>query len=552
MNSLALSVAVALPIVLAAAVAWPPARRGAAALAPWAALPALGCALWPPPSTIDAPSWLIGLRFGLDDTSRTFLLFTALLWFVAGWAARAYHADDARRHAMWSFWLAALAGNVWLIVALDAAGFYAGFALMTFAGYGLVVHTGSEEAQRAGRVYLVLAVLGEAAFLAGVLLRVSTLGNASLPLALPVGTNDVWAVALLFAGFGVKAGAVGLHVWLPLAHPVAPTPASSVLSGAMIKAGVLGWLRFLPLGGEAWPVFGAFVIVLGSIGAFGAVAVGLTQRAPKTLLAYSSVSQMGFIVIGVGAALLAPAAWPLLATAIALYALHHGLAKGALFLGVAAIPAQGRARGLAFAALALPALALAGAPWTSGALAKHALKAALEALPPPWSPVLAVLMPAAAVGTTLLMARFLLALAGGTDPPKRGMVWPWLTAVALSVGVAWAVAPSAEPGGFLAAALPAAIGIATAVVAARVRPFTPRAAPRIAAGDMLAWLGPAARAAWYLLLAVAALPDRAHWRTPRPRAARRIVLAEDALRRFAVAGLALLVTLAAALLAQWC
>ena len=86
-------------------------------------------------------------------------------------------------------------------------------------------------------------------------------------------------VALLLAlGFGIKAGAVVLHVWLPLAHTVAPTPASAVLSGSMIKAGLLGWIRFLPSGGGGDPAWGAVFIAGGITAAFYGVAVGLGQR----------------------------------------------------------------------------------------------------------------------------------------------------------------------------------------------------------------------------------------------------------------------------------
>jgi formate hydrogenlyase subunit 3/multisubunit Na+/H+ antiporter MnhD subunit len=549
MNALPV-IAVVVPLALALAVVWPAARRAAAVLAPWAPAPALACALWPTSIVLEAPQWLLGLRFGLDETGRTFLLFTALLWLVAGWAARAYHADDARRHAMWAFWLAALAGNVWLIVALDAAGFYTGFALMTFAGYGLVVHTGSDEAKHAGRVYVVLAVLGEAALLAGLLLRVGAVGNATLPLPALAGAYDTWAVALLFAGFGVKAGAAGLHMWLPLAHPVAPTPASSVLSGAMIKAGVLGWMRFLPLGVDAWPALGSTAITLGLAAMFGAVAVGLMQRAPKTLLAYSSVSQMGFLTAGIGAALLAPQAWPALAAAVTLYALHHGLAKGALFLGVAAIPAAGRARACALIALALPALALAGAPFTSGALAKAELKAALAALPPPWPEALDWLLPAAAAGTTLLLARFLVAQAALRPAAKRGMALPWLAAVACAAFVAWTVAPAArfDAGALWAAAAPLLAGGAIAGAVARFKPFAPDARPALPAGDLLHWLTPLSAIAWQALLRAAGFADTlgAAHRVPSA-GALPLALArgERELRRFAVAGAVLLLLLAA-------
>lgn len=552
MTALAVAIGVAIPLVLAIAVAWPATRRAAAPLAPWAAAPALACALWPTPTVLEAPHWLLGLRFGLDETGRSFLLLAALLWLLAGWAARAYHAHDERRTTLWVFWLATLTGNLWLIVARDAAGFYAGFALMTFAGYGLVIHVRSPEAWRAGRVYLVMALLGEAALLAGLLLRVAPLGSIDLPLPAQGGAYDTLAAVLLFAGFGVKAGVFGLHMWLPLAHPVAPTPASAVLSGAMIKAGVLGWLRFLPLGAEPWPGLGATAMALGLAAAFAAVAVGLTQRAPKTMLAYSSVSQMGFIVVGVGAALLHPPAWPALAVAVTIYALHHGLAKGALFLGVAALPDDGAARRWALAAQALPALALAGAPWTSGAVAKDALKAALAVLPEPWPAWLAWLLPAAAIGTTLLMARLLLVMAADRGHATRALAPPWLAAVAASVGVGWLVTPPAPPASALAAVAPVAIGIALAWAVARRRPLATRGAPCIAPGDLLTWLEPATRAAWRGLLRLAAAYDRVrNQSTARRGRPWRITGGEPALRRLPVVGaMLLLLLLTAALLAQ--
>ena len=97
-------------------------------------------------------------------------------------------------------------------------------------------------------------------------------------------------------------GLVPLHVWLPLAHPAAPMPASAVLSGAIIKAGVIGLIRFLPLDGSLAD-WSAGLTSLGLVTAFYAVAVGITQANPKTVLAYSSVSQMGFVAAVLGAGL---------------------------------------------------------------------------------------------------------------------------------------------------------------------------------------------------------------------------------------------------------
>jgi formate hydrogenlyase subunit 3/multisubunit Na+/H+ antiporter MnhD subunit len=190
---------------------------------------------------------------------------------------------------------------------------------------------------QAARTYIVLVIAGELLLFTGIMAtaaiagRVDLLGAPAAVAAAPVGPL---VMGLLLAGFGIKAGALPLHVWLPLAHPAAPTPASAVLSGALIKAGLVGWLRFLPVGEVALPALGAWCVGAGLLAAFAGVAAGLTQTNAKSALAYSSISQMGFLTVGLGAGLLAPEAWPMLLPAVLLYAAHHGLAKGALFLGV--------------------------------------------------------------------------------------------------------------------------------------------------------------------------------------------------------------------------
>jgi formate hydrogenlyase subunit 3/multisubunit Na+/H+ antiporter MnhD subunit len=442
---------VALPALLALPIALGGRGRGvASALAPWSPIPALLLALVPGGIDTGALPWPIeGSLLGLDLTGQLFLLFTALLWTVAGVFARRYLADDPARPRFLLFHLLTLTGNLGLVVAQDAVTFYLFFALMTFAGYGLVVHAKTGEAFRAGRIYLALAVLGEALLLTGLLSAVH--GAESLALehvaaAIAGSPQRNLILALLLAGFGIKAGAIPLHVWLPLAHPVAPTPASAVLSGSMIKAGLLGWLRFLPLGLVALPGWGALLVVMGLAAAFFGVAVGVTQRDPKTTLAYSSISQMGIINVGVGLGLMAPEHWPLALGACLVYALHHGLAKGALFLGegVARSGGGAGARRLVFLGLALTALAVAGAPLTSGAVAKEYLKDAAGLSPGAWPGALDWLLPLTAIGTTLLMARFLVLVAPAavaTDPRHPGMLPPglWVPWVALLLVIAGVV-----------------------------------------------------------------------------------------------------------------
>lgn len=430
--------ALAAPLLLALLVIWPVSRRHAERLAPLSPLPALLLALAACDGLVsDLPWLLLGSRLMLDETGRLFLGFTAVVWLLAGWYARSYLADDPRRHVFWGFYLATAAGNLGVCIAGDAASFYLLFALMTFAAYGLVIHSGSAEARRAGRVYLIMAVLGEAALVAGMLLAVHAASSHYLS-DLAAIAPPAAAIPLLLLGFGIKVGMPMLHMWLPLAHPVAPVPASAVLSGVMLKAGLLGWLRFLPLGATALPEAGAVLMTLGLLALFFGVVAGLAQREIKVLLAYSSVSQMGFMTLGVGAGLAAPALWPLILHAVCFYALHHALAKSALFLGAGVVHARGGGFRV-LARLALPALALAGAPFSSGWLAKLALKAALAELPAPWHGLIAWMLPLAAAGTALLMGRLLWLAAripgkgGGADFTLIWSIWllvgavlPWL------------------------------------------------------------------------------------------------------------------------------
>lgn len=399
-------------------------------LAGLAALPALLTALFVPLETqLEIPALLFGSIFALDRAGQVFLFFTALLWLLAGLFAQAYLQKDARQPHFFAFFLLAMAGNFGLIVAADMFNFYLWFALMSFASYGLIVHSGQAEAQRAGRLYMVLVIVGEVAlFSALVLINAAT--ETSRLAELSGRGIDALSAALITASFGIKAGAVLLHLWLPLAHPAAPIPASAVLSGAMIKAGVLGWLRFLqPAEGAAW---GELFLIAGLVTAFYGAMMGISQTNAKTVLAYSSISQMGFIMVGVGVWLIGGELREAALVAVGLYALHHALAKGALFLGVA----FGGASRLVPIVLLLPALALAGLPLTSGAVAKAALKSLTDKLSGGWAEVLSLGLSLAAIGTTLLMARFLWLIARTPEPHKALPRLMWLTWAALLLCVA--------------------------------------------------------------------------------------------------------------------
>jgi len=376
-------------------------------LLPLAAVPALFAALLLPDGTaLGAPLLPNGLTFGMDGIARAFLLPAALIWALAGWMAVQLRPKQAASPTFGALWLLALAGNLALILAQDLLALYAGIALMTFAALGLVVFERTPQALGAGRLYLAMMLLAEVAlFVAVAALVAAAEGDVGFD-AVTAGVSGP-ILALLALAFGLKLGALGLHSWLPRAHPVAPVSASAVLSGVMIKAGILGWLRLVEPAGDAFaPVLTPLLVGLGLAGALYAVLRGLPARDPKVLLAWSSVSQMGLVTVLAGLALQSGAAGGAAVAAIAVFVMHHGLAKAAMFLGVGLLGVfRGRRRRWVWIGLWLPALALAAAPGTSGALAKAALDLAVGAAGVR-SGVTALLY-LTGVASALLMLRFL-------------------------------------------------------------------------------------------------------------------------------------------------
>jgi formate hydrogenlyase subunit 3/multisubunit Na+/H+ antiporter MnhD subunit len=461
-------------------------------------LAALLFALLAPDMTISVSWFLFGAFIKLDDLSRALLAMTSLLWLSAG--IYCYHgmASTLAKHRFIIFWLLTLVGNLGLILAQDIASFYTFFAIMTYAGYGLVVHSGSQDARYAGRIYLIMAVAGEMLILAGFVLLLPTLSDPRMglvALAIADSTTPLLISLCLLLGFGVKAGLLGVHMWLPLAHPAAPVPASAVLSGTMIKAGLLAWLQMLPLGSEmaeiiTLPGLGWFMVCAGLAAAFLAAIVGVMQSGSKAVLAYSSISQMGLMTTLTGLGVLHPSAWPALLPAIVIYMVHHGLAKGSLFLSVGLMKNRGRwSPKVAWLLAAVPAAALVGLPLTSGAAAKYAMKDALYPLND-----LAIPMPVltlVASATAVLMLRFLYLLWHSdrkSDTAQKTMPSVQLGVVLSVISVVAAfwwmplpqALPSLETSALIDAAWTLLLALALGALAARLVPTW-----RLPAGDLV-------------------------------------------------------------------
>jgi hydrogenase-4 component B len=396
------------PLVLGMLAALPAIRPHALRLLPLAPLPALWLAVAGVDGLTQAPYLLLSVTLAADRPATLLLGLTAALWFAAAIHAQGSMAGTPKPAVFSGFWCLTLAGNLGVFLAQDVVTFYVAFAAVSLSSYFLVVHEATAAALRAGRVYVVLAIAGEVCLLIAFVIGAGAAGGlmiadirAALPDA-PLGDAAIW---LLIAGFGIKAGLMPLHVWLPLAHPAAPTPASAVLSGAIVKAGIVGLMLFLPVGTDAT----AILIPLGFAAAFLAALIGLRVRSPKAILAYSTISQMGIVIALVAAATRVPGASMVQA---AFYAFHHGLAKGALFLGVAVVAAaKGGWRTGALVVMGLAALSVAGAPLTGGGLTKAAAKIGLGE----WE---ALALTLSAATTTLVLGWFMVRLAA--IPAKDG------------------------------------------------------------------------------------------------------------------------------------
>lgn len=474
------------------------------------------------------PWLLMGFSLAIDETNRVLLVLAGLGWSLAG----AYAGNDIveRRRGFMMFWMLTLGGQALALLSGDPVCFYLGYVLMTLAAYGLIVHARSKEAWRAGRIYLVLAFLGEAAVLSGLLILLGTSGNVSFSELRGLGMPGV-AALLMALGFAVKMGAVPLHVWLPLAHPVAPVPASAVLSGLLVKAGLLGLLRF----STAAPELVSLALGLGLLTAAWGALVGLCQARLKTVLAYSTVSQMGLAMAGF-AAVLAGLGREAAVAALGLFALHHGLNKIALFLAAG----HRLTTPLAHAAFLLPAAALAGLPLTSGHLAKLAFKDSLaQGGAESW---LIGLSLSSVLTTLLLLHAWRLATGSATGRETPHPAWLLAALAGLLVPGWWAWDQGLDwrsPAAAFGALWPLLLGLLLHLGWRRWR-----AAPslRLPEGDVVVWFERLVRA---LLRPLVVLADR--WISCAPGlpslwpSARRLRRAEVALAGLPVVGMVLLI-----------
>jgi hydrogenase-4 component B len=296
-----------------------------------------------------APFAPVSLR--LDGLAAWFVLLISVVGFAVGLAGLGYGRSYVRHGGPR---LAAATGlfqasMLFVVLADSAFAFLLAWEVMSLASYALVVHEHEQPGVvQAGYVYLVMTHLGTAFLVTAFLVLFAASGDFGFAgFKTAATTLDPRLRDALFllglVGFGTKAGLIPLHVWLPRAHPVAPSHISALMSGVMLKTAIYGLVRLdwdLLGGGPAW--WGGLLLVLGLISAVMGVLYALMEHDLKRLLAFHSVENIGIILIGLGAALSLGAFGQPAAAALALgaglfHALNHALFKALLFLGAGAI-----------------------------------------------------------------------------------------------------------------------------------------------------------------------------------------------------------------------
>jgi formate hydrogenlyase subunit 3/multisubunit Na+/H+ antiporter MnhD subunit len=247
------------------------------------------------------------LRFGLDPLSAFFVLPLLVLGAVCA-IYGAFYLDAQRTRRILAapacFTNVLVASMLLVLISRDAIGFIIAWELMTLSSYLLVVFDhAQDDVRRAGWIYLIASHVSVGCILSMfLLLGGHGLGFAALAGQSPGGAVTITAAVLGLTGFGVKAGIVPLHVWLPEAHAAAPSHVSALMSGVMIKLGIYGVLRTITFVPHGVP-WGIVLIGLGVLGALVGISLAIYQRDLKRALAYSSVENIGVILIGLGTGL---------------------------------------------------------------------------------------------------------------------------------------------------------------------------------------------------------------------------------------------------------
>ena len=329
----------------------------------------------------------LGLNFTIDGFRVLYAAITCFMWMCTSLFSKEYFAHYRNRNRYYLFWLLTLGATTGIFLSADLYTTFIFFEIMSISSYVWVAHDETGASLRAAETYLAVAIIGGLTLLMGLFLlyhQTGTLAISELYEACQ-GKNVYPACICMLVGFGAKAGAFPLQIWLPKAHPVAPAPASALLSGILTKTGIFGVLVIscqILLHDAKW---GAFVLIIGLITMFLGALLAVFSIDFKRTLACSSVSQIGFILIGVGMQGLLGEHNEIAIRGTVLHMVNHSLFKLVLFMAAGVIYMNihklnlneirgfGRKKPLLKFIYLMGALGIGGVPLWSGYISKTLL-----------------------------------------------------------------------------------------------------------------------------------------------------------------------------------
>ena len=336
-----------------------------------------------------------GLSFRVDGFRLLYACITTFMWLMAMTFSKEYMAHYSNKARYYIFSALTYVATVGVFLSADLITTFLFFEIMSFTSYVWVVQDERKESLRAGSTYLAIAVMGGLVMLMGLMmlfnltgtLKISELHDAILPY---IGTTKLYVTGcLMLFGFGAKAGAFPLHIWLPKAHPVAPAPASALLSGVLTKAGIYGVLIIsceIFASDDKW---GTLILLIGVITMFLGALLALFSIDLKRTLACSSVSQIGFILVGIGMQDLLADENMLAVRGTLLHMVNHSMIKLCLFMAAGVVYMNihslnlndvrgfGRKKPLLNAIFLMGALGIGGIPLWNGYISKTLLHEAI-------------------------------------------------------------------------------------------------------------------------------------------------------------------------------
>lgn len=339
----------------------------------------------------------LGLSFSLGGFRTLYVALSSFAWLMSLLFAPRYMSHDRRKSRFYIFSVITWIATVLVFMAGDLFTLFLFFEMMSLASYVWVAQEEKKKCMEAAGTYLAVAVIGGLVLLMGIVLlytNVGTLDISKLKEACEgggiYGEKRLLAAALcMFFGFAAKAGAFPIHIWLPKAHPVAPAPASALLSGVLTKTGIFGIMIVSFCLFPESTSWGCFVLVIGLVTMVLGALLALFSIDIKRTLACSSVSQIGFILTGIGASVLLGEEGSLANTGTVYHMVNHTVVKLVVFL-IAGVIYQnthsldlnkirgfGKKKPFLMISFLLGGLSLAGVPGFLGYLSKTALHEAL-------------------------------------------------------------------------------------------------------------------------------------------------------------------------------